>query len=278
MVKQRKENLILMSAAALSGLLAALLAHAYLGRAESPPLDQGAAATPLRSVVIVTRNIARGEALQVSDMTVIRIPATPGATPPLGRPDTALGRVALQPLYAGEWLLEQKLSLGQVKGRGVIGLLNEGRRGMRIPADRVSGLLGVLQPGDHVDVIAVIPQGDGQGMLSRTLLQNVTVLAIGRMVAVPGAGEEEGDSRMLDEDLSSITLDVSPEQAEAVALALQAGKLQLVVRNGADTAPVATRGADLLNLFGAVLPVDAASQHRIEILVGEESRTEVVKP
>ena len=57
--------------------------------------------------------------------------------------------------------------------------------------DPVSGVAGFLRPGDHVDVIATFDAGNGQSV-TRTVLQNVSLLAVGSQVLPTHAPANEG--------------------------------------------------------------------------------------
>lgn len=280
--KRGRGQLVLLLVTLLSGTAAAVLGYAYI---EKRLADERAAhaggqvrvvETPeLLSVVVVRRDVYRGERLTADDLTLLSVP-TEGVSVGgvLADPQQAIGHVALQNLYAGEWLIARKLAASDTEGDTWNRLLMPGRRAIRVPATGVTGLLGFLQPDDRVDVIGVFTTANKQ-MVSRTLEQNVAVLAVGQRHRPDAAGPGESAPQE-----STIMLDVSQPQAERIALALEVGKLQLVLRNRADERIVTTGGADVAELSrGQVVaaPVrPSAPRHVVQVLSGGRVSSEVV--
>jgi pilus assembly protein CpaB len=114
-----------------------------------------------------------------------------------------------------------------------------------VKVDDVIGVAGFLQPGTMVDVLTVIEQ-PGSTMsgnpISKIVLQNVKVLASGQNLDKP-KDEREAEA------VKAVTLQVTPEQAEKLALASTEGKLRLVLRNGIDQDDEQTTGADKKSLL-----------------------------
>jgi len=121
-----------------------------------------------------------------------------------------------------------------------------GKRAVSITVDSNSSLMGMIRPGDYVDVIGVIPvpalTADGKQATQAAvmpLFQNILVLAVGRDL---GASAYAGDSRYRKEgDTSSsssgslITLALSPQEASLVAFAQDQSKIRLTLRSPADS-------------------------------------------
>lgn len=289
-MKRQRQNLILAFVTLLSGLLAVVLAYSYLQRRLDEQRVTLAAAPvavveqpQLRNVVVIQRDVFRGERIGAEDLTLLRVPIE-GVTVKgvVTDPATAIGRVALQPLYAGEWLIERKLSDASGGAAGWGGTLEAGQRAMRVPVDATSGLLGILEPGDRVDVISVFASSDGHRMIGRTVEQNLAVLAVGQR-RTPSQGDEGATARQQEAELrdANVTLEVDQRQAEVLALAMQVGKVRLVLRNGADTDMPATTGVNVQYIETAP-PTDesrlARYRHVIEVVKGDQVEKEVVKP
>ncbi len=287
-MKRRQSNLVLFLVTGVSALAAVLMSYGYLEKR----LEQERARTTaslvdiveepdLRAVVVAQRDVFRGETLKPEDLTVLRVPVE-GVTVKgvITDPRQAIGHLVLQPLYAGEWLLDRKLSTADQAG-GLEALVGPGRRAMRVPVDEVSGLLGVLEPGSRVDLIGVFASSDGKRMIGRTLVQNVPVLAVGRRSlpahAEPSADKKESGST---KENSTVTLDVSMREAEEIALALQVGKIHLALRQGMDLEMVSTEGVNVRTLETAGTPPSTAptrpARHVIEVLHGDRVQKEVV--
>jgi len=102
---------------------------------------------------------------------------------------------------------------------------------MTVKVDDVVGVSGFIMPGTLVDIVVVItpPRGSGQEeVISKIVLQNIKVLASGQNIDKPK------DFREVEQSIKAVTLQVTPEQAEKLALASSEGKLQLVMRNSVD--------------------------------------------
>jgi pilus assembly protein CpaB len=108
-------------------------------------------------------------------------------------------------------------------------------------------------PGTLVDVVVVIVPGEGaqaQDPISKIVLQNIKVLANGQNIDKPES-EREANS------VKAVTLLVTPEQAEKLALASSEGKLQLVMRNSIDQGDEQTHGINKRGLLGGDKAVPA---------------------
>ena len=106
------------------------------------------------------------------------------------------------------------------------------------------GISGFIMPGALVDVVVVInPTEQQQNPISKIVLQNIKVLANGQHIDRPKNDREP-------ETVKAVTLQVTPEQAEKLALAVTEGKLQLVMRNAVDQDDEQTQGVDKRTLLG----------------------------
>jgi len=283
--KSERNALLLAALALLSGIAAAMLGYAYIEKrvaekSEALAVDRVRVveAPELLSVVVVQRDLFRGERLEATDLTVLRVP-TEGvsASGVLSSPEQAVGRVALQNLYAGEWLIDRKIADSEQGGDRWNQLLGPGMRAIRVPVDQVTGLLGLLQPDDRVDLIAVFPGSDGKSVISRALEQNIAVLAVGQR-RLP----QEDENKKVDEageKSSSVTLEVTQEQAERIALALELGKVRLVLRNRSDTQLLSSNGTRLSELTRSAAAPTAKPRprHTVQLITGGKISTEEVR-
>jgi len=141
--------------------------------------------------------------------------------------DKAIGRVTLSTILAGELILDGKLAPEGVR-RGAGGLVRVGMRAYTIMAtSAASSVAGLILPGDLVDLILAIEgsRNNSTGSSTFTLLQNIEILAVNQRM------ESAGD---LVPKLQSVTLLVTQQQAEVLALAQRAGSLTLSLRNPED--------------------------------------------
>jgi pilus assembly protein CpaB len=128
---------------------------------------------------------------------------------------------------------------------GLSAVIPEGYRAMTVKVDDAAGISGFIQPGALVDVVVVIDPREGSGMqdpISKIVLQNIKVLANGQNIDKP-KDEREANS------VKAVTLQVTPEQAEKLALASNEGKLQLVMRNQIDQGDEQTPGVNKRGLL-----------------------------
>ena len=139
--------------------------------------------------------------------------------------DEVLGKDGQEPrrakrsMVAGEPVLRAKLSEPGERVT-IADAIDPTKRAMAIRVDDVSGVAGFVTPGDRVDVV-LIRQSDGN-MMAATILQDVTVRAIDQI------SDEDRDKPNV---ARTVTVEVTPEDTQRLALAQQAGRLSLSLRN-----------------------------------------------
>ncbi|MBV8820017.1 MAG: Flp pilus assembly protein CpaB, partial [Acidobacteriaceae bacterium] len=118
-----------------------------------------------------------------------------------------------------------------------------GMRAVAVRVNDVAGVAGFVLPGMRVDVLVTgrPPESSGSTMTA-TVLQNILVLSAGTTI--------QADSRGQAIQAPTVTLLVSPEQAETLTLANNEGHIQLVLRNGSDQTIEKTSGRELSELYG----------------------------
>ncbi len=258
-MKLQRSDLILYGVALLSSMLAVSLVYGYVENRVAEAESKAEVKTvtviekpELRSVVVANRDLYRGEKIEIDDIKVLMVP-TEGvvANGVMVNPDKIVGRVAKQHIYAGEWMIDQKIGLQDDDEGRVESLLEAGMRAMRIPVSAESGLLGMLNPSDHVDVISVFESADGKRMISRTILQNIEVLSIGQTNRMGKLKDEELKQSYENHEgeafvkASMVALNVNTRQAEQLALAMNVGAIHLALRGPADVKLVTTDGVNV---------------------------------
>jgi pilus assembly protein CpaB len=159
-------------------------------------------------------------------------------------PEKLAGRVAIINIAAREPITESKIAPEGTAG-GLSAVIPEGYRAMTVKVDDVVGISGFIMPGTLVDVVVVIDpeaQAGMQNPISKIVLQNIKVLANGQNIDKP-QDQREANS------VKAVTLQVTPEQAEKLALASSEGKLQLVMRNQIDQGDEQTPGVNKRGLL-----------------------------
>ncbi|MEW5801466.1 MAG: Flp pilus assembly protein CpaB [bacterium] len=169
-------------------------------------------------------------------------------------PGKLVGRTTIYPINAGEPILESKLASNDPKNNGVAAIVNIKKRAMAVRVDKVIGVAGFIYPGHRVDILVTLKEKDQEkrtGPITKTVLENILVLAVGTKMAVdtePGlvskgleeTGLKEKDKKTVAVDV--ITLEVTPEEGEKLALAANEGRIQLALRSSNDINAVETAG------------------------------------
>jgi len=225
--------------AALAAMIAALIVYSALKKREA---EVERAMVKSVEIVVAARDLPLGTKIDSSSVKLARwsrdsVP--PGA---FTDPATVMNTFVKDSFVTNEPVVADKLYVG-TRTAGVMPLLiPPGMRAMSVPVDEVSDISGFVLPRTHVDVLAAIPGGGPtEKPFSKIVLQNVEVLAVAQEI------EHSKDQPQL---VKVVTLLVTPEQAERLALASREGTLHLVMRSYNDQQIVATRGASLNDLLG----------------------------
>jgi pilus assembly protein CpaB len=229
---RNKRLLFVLAGASVFGLLAAVSVNRYLSNAQ-------AFSRNMNEVVVAKVDIPLGTTIVAEQLTKVQLP--PGAVPDgaFDQPDKLVNRVAVVNIAAREPVTDFKLAPEGSTG-GLSAVIPEGYRAMTVKVDDVIGVAGFLRPGAMCDVLTVIEQAGDAGHrnpISKIVLQNVKVLASGQNIDKPKDQREA-------EQVKAVTLQVTPDQAEKLALASTEGKLRLVMRNSIDQGDEQTEGVD----------------------------------
>lgn len=186
-------------------------------------------------VVVAEVDIAPGTALEPRLLRVDQWPKNIIPPRTVRSPQEVQGRVVQTFIAKGEPILTTKLAPeGTAAGLG--GLLAPDKLAVTIKTDEVTGVAGFINPGDRVDVLVELPAPEGQGEhISKIILQNIKVLSKGQIFD-PSAPKDKPQV------VNTVTLEVTPEQAEALNLATFQGKIRLALRNQLNQAQFMTRG------------------------------------
>ncbi|MFN7175862.1 MAG: Flp pilus assembly protein CpaB [Thermaurantiacus sp.] len=104
-------------------------------------------------------------------------------------------------------------------------LIAPGKRAVTIPVSAAAGLAGLVGPGDRVDVLLTATTSGSRRVVGLTVVENVRVLGVDQRLRPMSAGAEGAPPP------STVTLEVSPRDAEAIAVAQELGRLSLALRN-----------------------------------------------
>lgn len=250
-------NVATLAVALFFGLVAVVLVRSYVTHTATANL-QSPGTTP---VVVASQEIGRGVALQTSMLKVVNYPS--GSVPRGGYQDVTQlmpgggsPRITLASLVANEPILSAKLS-GPGGRPNLSGVIESGMRAVSLRSNDVAGVGGFVLPGDRVDVLLTRNDGTQQQTTSVTqvLAENVLVL-----------GVDQSDNQEANKPVvtKSVTVQVTPEQAETISLGESIGSLSLALRRDKDGAPLASRATTVADLRAVILhsPVAAAPVRR----------------
>ena len=252
---------------AVSGVAIAGLAVTGWRALSSPPPLPPPAVAPIRHVQMVNllvayRDLAPGAFVRPNDLSTISVAADLVA--PSAWKDTAASRAALvgalvRRAIPHDTLLEPAELLLAGDHGFLAALLSPGMRAFTIPHDQIVSGAELIWPGDHVDLILTQQMPTtaslGHQVSAETVLTDLPVLAIDRaLVQPPSTDEKEGPSNST---IGTVTLEVSPSDAEKLAVALRLGRVAFAVRPAnvvstsrklttqtASTSPTSTTWAD----------------------------------
>ena len=160
-------------------------------------------------------------------------------------PALVVGRVLIYPVKGNEPILESRLAPTEVKTGGVAAVISPKKRAVAVKVDKVIGVSGFIHPGNRVDVLMTLATGRTFSPVTKTILENILVLAVGSETKERKGPEEKSSPTDV------ITLEVTPEEAEKLALAATEGRLQLALRNFSDTESIVTHGTTVSTLVGS---------------------------
>lgn len=203
----------------------------------------------MRDLVIAARSLSPGIVLKPEDLKLDRVPADQFPRGGFSKLAEAVGRPVVSNILAEEPIREGRLA-ARGSGVGLGAIIPPGMRAVSVRVNDVVGVAGFVLPGMHVDVLVTGRQPGGESNITKTVLQDILVLSAGRNI--------EPDARGAAINVPVVTLQVTPSQAETLALASE-WRIQLVLRNGADRAIDPTSGQSLDGIFGGVARQPAQS-------------------
>ena len=234
-------SLLMVALALILGVSTSVLVNSYMQRVPGP--NSAVVSVP---VVVAVRDLPRWESITPEAVKIKQFPedlVPPGA---LSKLEDAVNRGIFVPLTKDDWVLESKLA-PKGAGRGLSALIPPGMRAysVKVP-DVAQGVAGFILPGNRVDVLLSLGEISGTnatgGGSTDTLLENVEILAVDQKMDAPS--ENKVDTK----DLRSVTLLVTPQQANRLDLGQNKGMLHLALRNREDNKAAQTKPETLKGL------------------------------
>jgi pilus assembly protein CpaB len=229
-----------------------------------------------QAIYVALTDIEMGDVLRPERMKLEQWPKDKVPTGSLSKLDEVEERRARTKIFAGEPILDGKLGAKGEDSGGAAELIPKGFRTVAVKVDMDSGLAGLIKPGNRVDVLVFVQQNLSKGILktgTHTVLQKAKVFAVDS--TFKNEEEEEGAIQA-----RTVSLIVTPEQAESVMLASQLGRIQLSLRNSDDDAEVTSQGTDTRRLLtgGSDSPGDGEGDPIANLLKGQPSEEKQPEP
>ncbi|MBN2373064.1 Flp pilus assembly protein CpaB [bacterium] len=260
----KTKPIIMLVFAMIIALIVTLLSYNWLQKAQkAPEVIKSVAVVETQPVVVAKFDLPWGTSV-TEEMLKLK-PFLKESLPPGAFSETSglSGRTLLYPVKAEEPIFESRLAPDTIKTGGVAAIITPNKRAIAIKVDKIVGVSGFIHPGHRVDVLVTLTDsGKHGGTITKTVLENMLVLAAGTEMQPADA---QGKSTQVD----VITLEVTPEEGEKLALAATTGKLILTLRNFADKEDVLTKGV--------TIPVLLASLRQPETKAPVSSKTGSVK-
>lgn len=258
--KNINSNWLLLGLAVVLGSGAAYLGGTALENRMQELDEQARAGLTLVPVVVAKQDLQRGEPVTATAFAVRKIPKE-YVNADAVRPSDFEGYISqrlIVPLRRGDVLMPV-----HTEGNGnkvFSSTLGVGKRALTFEVDTVNSVSGMLRPGDRIDLIYTA-RGADEREVTQPLLSNLEILATDQVQT--RRDEHTGKERTF----STITMELSPVDAQKVIVAKQAGRLTALLRHPDDKAANATGRMDPGSLLGNVKTA-AGTSTGIEYLVG----------
>lgn len=274
----QKRPLVFLGIAVVLALVTTVMVYQWLQgqRGQEVETAEVVAEEGIKVAVAIT-DIAWGTPLAVQAVKMVKYPEDALPAGYFQEADTLEGRVVLANLKRNEPILESKLAPLDVQTGGVSAVMDPSKRAMAVKVNDIVGLPGFVQPGDRVDVMATFsnPYGkEGADKITKVVLENTLVLAVG--TTMERGKDEDGNEKPT--PVKVITLEVTLEEAEKLAMAENGGKLRLALRSPLNPDVQKTRGATFKDLKAShqLKPLrkkGAKPKTRVEVISGSKRTT-----
>ncbi len=221
-------------------------------------------------VVKAARNIPAGTRLSRNQITIKKVPKQFLPHNVLLQSDVKvyLGQPLKNDVQQNSMIVTSDFEVEEA-ARTLASKIPEGERAMSMSVNQVSGVSGLLNPGDRVDILGTFPVGSKDqvvkqaggggnvGYITMTLLQNVTILATGQRISSVMGGE----GRRTGGGYGTVTMSLTVEESELLTIAQTRGDLRLLLRNPDDVEPVTIQRK---TLKGVLQKLEIINEERTE--------------
>ncbi len=261
----RKKLLI---AALVVGAFAAALMYMYVQEREEE-VERYVGEDYTAEVAVAAMDIPAGEPLEQEHVTTESVPKDFLPANPIMRDDIEiyLGQPVAERIDADSMILSSDFAVSDERATTLSARVPSGERAMTVSVDAISGVGGMLRPGDRVDILGTFPVQDedelvpeagagGQGYVTMSLLQNVTLLAVG--------DEFAGRDGQASGSYGNVTLSLTPDESELMVIAQTRGELNLLLRNREDMEQVPVNRRTLREVLEELDVINRERKERVD--------------
>jgi pilus assembly protein CpaB len=187
-------------------------------------------------VVVASQDIPEGHVIDKIALTTGQWPVQTLPAGAFSSVDSVVGRVTRVPVFQGEPIVPGRLApVGTTGGLEI--KIAPGKRAMSVKINDVAGISGLIQPNSRVDVLVNIrdERSAKETQVAKLFMENMRVLSVGQQVTRGDDGKPI--------NATTATLEVTPDEAERLAIAMGQGSIALVLRGYGDPDSIKTRGA-----------------------------------
>ncbi len=248
-----------------------MLTKSWLASQVQPPVIVEQAPVEMTPVVVAATPLEFGAPVERGQLKVIQWPTDAAPTGVFQSVEELVDgeepRVVLRSIEQNEPLLPSKVS-GFGGRASLSAVIDQDKRATTIRVNDVNGVAGFVLPGDRVDIMLTRSNKDGD-LVTDVLLQTVRVLAI----------DQDNDPETEEPVVAkAVTLEVTPKQAQKLALASQLGSLSLALRGEANTGRVSTQSVSVTDLEGGKKRGETGNRFKVKIVRGMEAQNYAVQP
>ncbi len=226
-------------------LVFALVVSAIFYQISSRPGNtaKNAEDTDTKDLVVAVQPLTVGATVKPDHVKVVKVPVAQFPAGGISNVEEVIDRPVVSNILVDEPVHEGRLA-ARGSGVGLAPIIPEGMRAVSIRVNEVVGVAGYVLPGMRVDILLTGRPPDKDGSVTVTVLQNILVLSAGQTM------EPDAQGRAI--NAPTVTLLVTPEQAETLTLASNEGRVQLILRNGSDQTISTTEGQAVEELYQSV--------------------------
>jgi len=221
-------------------------------------------------IVVASKALEPETPLSPDNLTLMNWPSNIPLEGSFRKPEELNGRLVMYPIAIQEPIRDQLLAAPGATV-GLTAKIPDGMRAAAVITNELNNVSGFLFPGSHVDVLVTFRAENGRDSMTTTVLQNIEVLSAGEKLQPDPSGKPQ--------NVKVVTLLLTPDDAERLALASNQGTVQFVLRNASDQAQTQPRPVNVKDLQGTVAapgggvrraaaPAKSASVYEVETFDG----------